>query len=154
VSAFAHKALLCSLYDQVVNAGQLNRIDEFIAPGFVGHFGADETPTRGPAEFAEVVVALRSAFPDINSAVSNGWLLYEHDAHVVGQGLSIDRLAAHVVFRGTQMSEFRGVDAGHGEMTWSEGVFARVEGDRIAELTTICGSPAPVRSPAVARAAG
>jgi predicted ester cyclase len=151
VSAFAHKALLCSLYDQVVNAGQLNRIPEFVAPDFVGQLSGAEGPVHGPAEFADAIVALRSVFPDLNAAIENGWLLYEHDAHVVGQGLSMHRLAAHVSFRGTQVAEFRGVEPARSEVTWSEGVFARIEDDRIAELTTISSTLSPVRSPDLVR---
>jgi predicted ester cyclase len=149
MTAFAHKALLCSLYDQVVNAGQLQRVPEFVAPDFVGHLSGLDFPVRGPAEFTEVIVGMRSAFPDLNSAIEGGWLLYELDAHAVGQGVSIDRLAARVVYRGTQAASFRGMDPSHAEMTWSEGVFARVEEGRIAELITVADALVPARASAM-----
>ncbi|MGD9527677.1 ester cyclase [Pseudonocardia sp.] len=142
MTAFAHKALLCSLYDQVVNAGQLRRIPEFLAPGFVGHLSGLDSPVRGPAGFAEVIVALRSTFPDLNTAIEGGWLLHELDTHVVGKGRSIDRLAALVVYRGTSRD--------HAEMTWSEAVFGRVEDGRIAELITVADPLIPVRSDVLA----
>ncbi|MEU6697783.1 ester cyclase [Pseudonocardia sp. NPDC046786] len=146
MSSFTDKALFCSLYDQVVNAGHLERITEFVDPGFVGEFGGSSTPVHGPAEFAEVIVATRSAFPDLNVAVSGGWLLHEVDSHVVGKGLSTNRLAARIDLRGTQLGPFRGTDPSGLEMTWSEGVFGRAENGLIVELVTVVGPLLPARS--------
>ncbi|WP_049803402.1 ester cyclase [Pseudonocardia dioxanivorans] len=151
MSAFAHKALLCSLYDQVVNSGRLDRLPEFVAPDFVGHLSGHDEPVRGPDALRDVIVGLRAAFPDLNTAIEGGWLLHELDTHAVGKGRTVDRLAARVVLRGTHTRPWHGAEPTMQEATWSEAVFAHVADGRLAGLVTVAEC---VSRPAYAGAAG
>ena len=135
--AFAEKALLCSLFDQVVNAGRLDRLDEFVAAEIVAFVPDRGDPVVGLENLAQVISELRIAFPDLNTYVEGGRILHETDGHVVGKGMATDRVAAHIVFRGTQQGSYLGIPASKREATWSEAWFARVASGRIVELMAV-----------------
>ena len=135
--AFAEKALLCSLFDQVVNAGRLDRLSEMVSDDVVASLPDRSEPVVGIKELDAVITELRSAFPDLNTYIEGGRLLHEFDGHMGGKGNTTDRVAAHIVFRGTQTGDYLGIAATGREAVWSEAWFARVEGGRLVELTAV-----------------
>jgi predicted ester cyclase len=135
--AYSEKALLCSLLDQVVNAGRLDRLGEMVAPDVTAHLPDRSEPVEGLAALAEVITGLRAAFPDLNTYVEGGRILHEFDGHMVGKGRTTDRVAAHVVFRGTQSGPYLGMAPSGREAVWSEAWFAQVEGGRLVEITAV-----------------
>lgn len=84
-----NKALVRRIYDDFINTGRVEHLDEVVSPDFVGAGGQ-----RGPAAFAAPISALRAAFPDIQ---------YTTDA-IVAEG---DRVAVRWTWRGTFSSAFR-----------------------------------------------
>ena len=76
------------LYD-TFNTGDLGRLDELIAAGYVGPQGG-----RGPDGFRKVVIGLRTAFPDIHYTVDD----------VLAEG---DRVAIRWHWTGTHRAPFR-----------------------------------------------
>jgi len=95
MSADDNKALARRFYDEVVNGGRLELIDELLAPDFVDHQPfPGVTPDRaGVREFFETVLP---AFPDLRFDVED----------LVAEG---DKLAARVVVRATHRGEFLGI---------------------------------------------
>lgn len=85
----ANKQLVRRLYHDYLNPGHLDRLDEIIAPDFVGAGGL-----QGPAAFSTVIAGLRGAFPDLIYTVED----------VVGDG---DRVAVRWTWRGTHTAAFR-----------------------------------------------
>jgi predicted ester cyclase len=89
MSTDLNKALVRRLYDEFLNAGKLDLLDQLVSPDYVGAGGQ-----RGPAGFAEPIVALRAAFPDLH---------YTSD-EIVAEG---DRVAVRWTWRGTFTNTFR-----------------------------------------------
>jgi len=92
-----NKELVRRFFEEVLNRGDLDRIDDLVAPGYtltaVGFPGPmDREGHKG------FVAALRAAFPDWEETVEE----------LVGEG---DRVVARVVGRGTHRGEFMDIPA-------------------------------------------
>ena len=59
-----NKELMRATYE-MLNTGDLARVQEVIAPGMVDHEDAGGSDTNGPDGFRRAVLALRTAFPDL-----------------------------------------------------------------------------------------
>jgi len=55
-----------TLFETCVNLGDLDLLDELVSSDYVGLQGG-----RGPAGFKEIVVGLRTAFPDIRDTIED-----------------------------------------------------------------------------------
>jgi steroid delta-isomerase-like uncharacterized protein len=103
-----------TLYD-TFNTGDLGRLDELIAPDYVGPQG-----DRGPDGFRKVVVGLRAAFPDIHYTVDE----------VMAEG---DRVAIRWHWTGTHRAQFRAFPATGKEVTNAGlGIFRLRDGKIVA----------------------
>ncbi|HEX6508732.1 MAG TPA: ester cyclase [Chloroflexota bacterium] len=97
MSVEANKAVIRRLIDEVVNAGNLDAVDELLAPTFVNHNplpGA--TPDRDG--FKQAFRNLHAAFPDLHAINSD----------LIAEG---DRVVALRGFEGTHEGPFMGVPA-------------------------------------------
>jgi steroid delta-isomerase-like uncharacterized protein len=95
------------------NDGELDRLDELIAKDYVGPRG-----DKGPAGFRELVVGLRTAFPDLH---------YTIDDLVAGE----DRVAIRWHWTGTHEGPFRGFAPTHKAVTSPGMAIFRLEGHKI-----------------------
>ena len=75
-SAVSNKDLVRELYEDFINRGQLESIDQLVAADFEGPDGA-----RGPAAFKANITRVRTGFPDIRFTVED--LIAEGDRVVV-----------------------------------------------------------------------
>jgi steroid delta-isomerase-like uncharacterized protein len=92
----SNKAVMRRFYDEVVNEGKLEVIDEIVSPDLIDH---DETPGSGGREgFREFVAMFRLAFPDTK------WIVED----LIEEG---DKVVARVKITGTQKGEFMGMPA-------------------------------------------
>jgi steroid delta-isomerase-like uncharacterized protein len=58
-------------FDEIWSQGQLDRVEELIAPDYVGHpSGPDET-TRGPEGVGDYIARLRAGVPDLTMTVED-----------------------------------------------------------------------------------
>ena len=64
-----NEALIRRMFDEIVNAGNIDLADEVFDPGFVDHGPMGEM--RGIDAFKEVVTMWRAAVPDVHCAVEN-----------------------------------------------------------------------------------
>lgn len=119
MSVEANKAVIRRLIEDVVNAGNLDAIDELVAPDFVNHNplpGA--TPDRDG--FKAAFRNLHAAFPDLHTINSD----------LVAEG---DRVVALRGFEGTHNGPFMGVP-GTGKHIVLDGMTAfRVVNGQISE---------------------
>ena len=93
-----NKALFMKFVDEVMNKGNMELVDELLAPGFVEH---EEMPTDLPEgrEGLKVFLTMfRGAFPDLKVTV--------HD--LIAEG---DKVVARQTWRGTNEGEFMGMPA-------------------------------------------
>lgn len=90
-------ALMRRFYDEVVNQGRLELIDEFAADDFVDH---EELPgvSSGKEGVKEVFMMMRSAFPDLRFEVED----------VIASG---DTAVGRVRMRGTHQGTFMDIPA-------------------------------------------
>jgi steroid delta-isomerase-like uncharacterized protein len=95
----ANKAMMQRFYDEVVNAGNIDVIDELLSEDFTEHEEVPGLPQdrEGVKQFFAM---MRNAFPDLHFAVEE----------MLAEG---DLVAAHVTVRGTHTGgEFMGIPAG------------------------------------------
>ena len=115
----ANKALVRRFFDEVMNEGRLDVVDEIFAPEYVNrHAHPGQTP--GPEGVRQLVTNVRRAFPDLEETVDD----------LVAEG---DCVALRLTLRGTHKGPFRGV-AGTGRRVEVMGMaIVRVEDGRIPE---------------------
>jgi steroid delta-isomerase-like uncharacterized protein len=94
-----NKEAVRKLYEDFLNTGKLDSLDQVIAEEYVGVYGQ-----KGPSAFAETIQALRQGFPDIQ------WTIED----LVAAG---DRVAVRWTWRGTHKGSFRGIPASQKQMT-------------------------------------
>ena len=90
------QALVERLFEEIINAGNLDLVDELFAEDFVDHGPMGEM--RGRDAFKEVVMMWRAAVPDVRCTVEN-WLE------------SGDMAAWNVRVTGTHTGEMMGIAA-------------------------------------------
>ena len=66
----ANKALVNRLFAEVLNQGNLEVIDELVAPEFV-HHTAGAVDAKGPEGYKELIGMFRVAFPDLNVVIED-----------------------------------------------------------------------------------
>jgi steroid delta-isomerase-like uncharacterized protein len=112
----ANKAAVQRFYQEVINARNLDALDELLVPDGVDHTFGSQNTEQAKQFFAMV----HQAFPDLHAEV--------HD--VIAEG---DLVAARVSYTGTHQGEFLGIPA-TGKQTTTNGVdFFRLQDGRQAE---------------------
>ena len=116
-----NKALVRRWFEEVLNQGREELIEELRAPDAVG-FGLGETsvPVQGASGFKVFYRNLRSALPDLHVTVE----------HLVAEE---DMVAARIQVEGTHMGPGLGVPPTGQSVLFSGMLIARMSGGRIAE---------------------
>ena len=131
-----NKRCVTTLFETCFNAGDLGLLDELVSPEYVGPRG-----TRGPAGFREIVVGLRTAFPDIHYTIED----------ILADG---DKVAVRWTWSGTHQAAFRAFGAtGKAVSNTGTGIFrlragtivgAVLETDRLGFLQQVGAVPAAI----------
>jgi steroid delta-isomerase-like uncharacterized protein len=105
--------------EEVVNGGQMGKVDEFMAEHFVDHQAPPGMPPNreGLKGFFQ---AFRTAFPDLHYTV--------HD--VIAEG---DRVVQRATGTGTMKGEFQGMAPSGKSATWEEVHITRFEDGKAVE---------------------
>ena len=115
----ANKALVRRFFEEVMNEGNLDIVDEIFAPEYVNrHAHPGQTP--GPHGVRQLVTNVRRAFPDLVEAPDD----------LVAEG---DRVGLRLTLRGTHLGPFRGVEATGKRVEVMGMAIVRIEDGRIAE---------------------
>jgi steroid delta-isomerase-like uncharacterized protein len=108
MSLESNKAVVRSFFERAINQGDLDWLDQIIAPSFGAEPASPASlAITGPERARQMVRHYRQAFPDIQFTVED---LVAED----------DQVAVHVTFRGTHRGEFLGVP-GTGRVFTSSG---------------------------------
>ena len=137
-------------YDQIMNAGQLDVIDELMTPDFIFTIPTQPEPFHGPGGFKQLVTMLHGSFPDLHFAVEH--MLAEQDTVVA-------HWTATGTHRGTPLSTVVGEVAASGRafridgMTWLRIVDGKIveslaNEDTLGLLTQLGALPNPGQPPA------
>ena len=95
----SNKVVIRKLYNEILNTGKLELLDQVVADGFTGPKG-----TKGPAGFASTVKPVISAFPDIKWAIED----------IIAEG---DKVVVRWSWKGTNKSSFDGFNATNKEVS-------------------------------------
>ena len=115
----ANKDLFRRLVEEVINAGDSDRVDEFVDDGFFDH---NPPPGQSPdiGGFKRAFASIRTAFPDFSATVKD----------LVCEG---DRVSYRVTFHGTHLGKLGDVPSTGKVASWSAIGFLRVADGKIAE---------------------
>ena len=115
-----NKARASRIWDEIWNLGALDVVDEVIAEDYVGYIPAMPDAVRGTDGFKQLIVAYRSAYPDLHVSVED----------VIGEG---DRVVVRWTSRGTNTGSLMGMPAtGRRVEVLGISIF-RFEGGKVAE---------------------
>ena len=92
----ANKAIFRRYFEDVLNAGRIDLIDELIAPDYVSHYPTGYDFGGGPEDVKQIVTTVRTGFPDVHFRIED---LLAEDDRVVGRW----------TFRGTHRGDFMGI---------------------------------------------
>jgi len=104
---------------EVFNTGDLSIVDELIAPNYIAQSPAGEA--KGPDGFRQVVVTMRSTFPDLHYTIDD----------MVAEG---DWVAVRYTLTGTFTGELGGIAPTGKKLTRTEAIFHRFEGGKQIEM--------------------
>ena len=96
MSTEANKAQFRRTYEEMFNQGNLANVDELIAPDCINHEVPPGMNNRGPESARQVVMMLRTAFPDLHFTIEE----------LVAEGNTV---AARVTLSGTHLGPFMGM---------------------------------------------
>jgi predicted ester cyclase len=123
--------------------GNMDVIDEYVAPGYVGHDPSEPEPIRGPQAFRGQVEKYLAAFPDTRFTIDE-------------QFAEGERVATRWTARGTHQGEIGGISPTGKEVTVTGLTFSRLEGGKVIEdwitwdalgmLVQLGAVPAPARA--------
>ena len=103
--------------------GNFEVIDEYVAPGYIGHDAAEPEPIRGPAGVRANVQKYLTGFPDGRITVD--------DQFAAG-----DKVATRWTGRGTQTGEIAGIAPTGKQVTVMGLTISRLEGGKLVEEWT------------------
>ena len=89
------KVLVRRLFEEVWNQGNLAAIDELFAPSYIRYDPA-APEAKGLAGFKQLVVLLRTAFPDLHFTLEE----------IIAEG---DKVMSRALLRGTHRGEYLGI---------------------------------------------
>jgi predicted ester cyclase len=115
----ANKAVIRRLYEEE-NKGNVDVIDELMAPDVVIHGDALAPLQKGTAGIKEQVKAVQSVFEGLTVTIED----------LVAEG---NKVSARLRWRGRQTKDFMGIPATNKEITWTAIAVNRIENGRVAE---------------------
>lgn len=95
-----HAKLIKRYFAEVWNNGDLNVLDEIIAPDYINHSPGMPNPMPGPDGLKPIVAAIRKAFPDLKYVIEN----------IV---IADDQVAVQTTMHGTHAGDFFGIAPTH-----------------------------------------
>jgi steroid delta-isomerase-like uncharacterized protein len=110
-----NKQIIRALYQDCLNRGQLDLLDDLVTPGFLNPNGE-----QGASAFRRNIEELRSAFPDIQFKIED----------LIAAG---DRVAVRSSWLGTHKGIFRGIPASGKQVTDTGITIYRFEDGRLAQ---------------------
>jgi steroid delta-isomerase-like uncharacterized protein len=115
-----NEALMRRFYEELWSRGNLEAIPELVAEDFVDHQAPAGQP-RGRERLADLVVAWRTAFPDMRETVED----------LISDG---DKVVGRFPMRGTHQGEFMGIAPTGRSVTMRRVDIVRIAGGKIAEF--------------------
>ena len=112
----ANKELFRRFLKEVVNPGAPDRMEEFVAPGYIDH----TSDARGPEGYRDNHNKILAAFPDFHVEINQ----------IIAEG---DTLAFHLTYSGTHKGKFRDIAPTGKKVSWIAMQFRRVKDGKFIE---------------------
>ena len=112
------KAAARTMLDRPWNHGDLDALDEVLAPEYVAQTPFGEV--RGPEGVKAIITEFRATFPDVSMTIDGQW----------AEG---DTVVSRWTAKGTQQGPLRGIEPTGKQVTFSGVLILRFEGDRAVE---------------------
>jgi predicted ester cyclase len=124
-----NKAIVRRYFEEMVRKGNLNAVEDLIAPNFVRHHnGVSEQVDRfGPEEIIRAVKFMHSAFDDYKEKIEL----------MIAEG---DTVACRVRLSGIHRGEFYGIAPTFKRVEWVGDMFVRIANGKIVEMWTLADS--------------
>ena len=119
MSVDQNKALIRRLYEEALNKGNLEVVDEIIAPNYIRHGLAPGT-LSGPESTKQVFVMMRTAFPDTHVTVED-------------QVVEGDKAVHRVTLRGTHKGNFMDIAPTNKQVEATAIIIDRISGGKVME---------------------
>jgi steroid delta-isomerase-like uncharacterized protein len=119
-AADGNAAIARRYFEEVWNRGNLDALDELLAPGYVNHTPSTPNPAPGPQGLKPIVRAMREAFPDLHYEI----------ADVIA---TPDSVVLRVVMTGTHRGDLFGLPATGRRVSVDQVNIERIENGRIVE---------------------
>jgi steroid delta-isomerase-like uncharacterized protein len=120
MSTEENKALARRLYEEVFNQGQLEAVDQLVAPDAIEHEEVPGIAGSGSEILKHFVTIFRAAFPDAQVTIED----------LIAEG---DKVVCRVTFHGTQQGEFMGIAPTGRPITFAVIDILRVADGKIVE---------------------
>ncbi len=119
-AAQRNRALGERYFEEVWNRGDVDALDELLAPDYVNHTPSTPNPTPGPTDLKPIVLAIRGAFPDLHYEIRD--IVATDDAVVM-----------RVRMTGTHRGDLFGLPPTGKRISVDQINIERIRGGRIAE---------------------
>jgi steroid delta-isomerase-like uncharacterized protein len=121
ISPQVNKGIIDRYFNEVMNQGKLDVIDEIMAPNFAFRIPTIPDPVRGRDGMKQFVSGLRNGFPDIQFTVQ----------HQVAEG---NKVATHYSMIGTHKGDFLGVPPTNNQVEDSGNDLFHLANEQITEI--------------------
>jgi steroid delta-isomerase-like uncharacterized protein len=119
-----NKAIIRRGFEEILNQGNLDAVDTYFSPDYVGHDPALPEDLHGPQDFRQFAASYLSAFPDLHITIED-------------QFAEGDKVVTRFTSRGTHQGEFVGIPPTGNQITVEGISIDRVVGGKSAESWTI-----------------
>lgn len=127
-----NKELIRLIVNEVWNKGQLDRIEQALAPNFSFYHPNLPEPIRGPAGYSQFVKAYRDAMPDLHITIDemtaeDETVVYRwtfqgtHTGELNHAGTIAPATGHHIVFTGVTLAHVRDGRI-HEDLMWSDAI--------------------------------
>lgn len=127
MSTEENKAVVHRMTEEVLCGGNLDLMDELVAPDFINHnllATGEASRSVGIKSYRQEAIGFRSVFPDISVTF----------IHLLIDG---DKVVSYAQMRGTHKGEFMGIPATGKKVEWSAISIVRIANGKCAERWNI-----------------
>ena len=121
MSIAKNKAIVRRYFEDCLNQGKMETIDELISPTYVSHYPAGYDLGGGPDDVKQIVSSVRRGFPNVHFTIED----------FVSQG---EKVAARWTFHGTHNGNFMGVAPTGREVVVAGVAVYRLADEKIEEV--------------------
>ena len=115
-----NRQIITRYFEEVWNQGNLDALDDLIAPDYVNHSPGTPNPAPGASGLKPIVAALRQGMPDVEFTICD-------------MVITPDKVAVRVVMTGTHTGDFFGIPPTGRRVAVNQLQIERIENGKLVE---------------------